>query len=536
MVTNYLLIIMMLAKNLEFHQERVKCTNDYQKYLEEKRLENKTKDEQKMAKSFEGMKPLTDEQLMELGKDINIKYHEEIKIKANNDDQMSGVPMDVFDFAHNCDYIPEKVMDPDYDYRKGRKKRVKHTKDAGEDAKTTYYYIVNKIKEFGFDIFDVQMNLNQYKHRTWSSLCGGTQTYIFYCKKNNYRFELRFDDDCDCDPGLLGVSEIINEKTGQKYKLWCDLFCGNTDRNTLLGFIQLLNCDSIKEYNKLISDQNAKITKIFTDNNFEILESTINDDLCESGDEDRIILPYSHNLTVKTDIGKSFIEIKRTDSGFEFTIGPVYRTEEKDEYGIKNHSLYFDYYLKNTYLFNYKSESDNEKLIECIRHNINRTNKTFGFKDKDGWKNEFTIKDYLKPIQDKLKRDTIHIGCAANGNINCIFNPDRPDIDFYINITVGMNFAPLTAQFPKLEIDYPVEFYNIRFWYDKNKDDKCHMTIEGKYHRLSFIQEYYKDRTKFIENYKNEKQDIGKEEYDGDFETVFEVLKTFVNTIVERNS
>jgi hypothetical protein len=527
----------LLNSNLKFLSERQQCIQEYRDHIGKNQKLAEDIQDKKHTSSFTKDKPLTYEELIENGKDINIQYHKVKKNKKKNNFDDYGVPMDVFNYAHDY-YNNTRTVCYD-DSKSEQDKKLKFTDDAGENAKITYNYLIDKLKEMKIDVYNVHMNLHQYQDRKASSICGGSLVFEFYCKKNNYEFVLDYDDDCDCFPGLLCVKNLLNKETGENYEVHCDLLCGNTGESIFTGFMELLDCKSKTEFygNRLI--RSNKFLGILETNGFKIIETTIKK---TKQDNIYIHLEYHETAIIETDNKQSYIQISGKNNGFKFTVGPVYETAEDKK--LSYHNKYYDVYLKNAFKFMYKNADSNVKLIKCIQDNINYNNKTFGYLDKSGqWKNELTITKFLKPFKNILARNSMSITYHHNNNIGTEyyntedFDDSKPEIDTRIYITIGRDHDPLTNKFPKQSIDYPVEFYNIRFYYDKKVDDKCHMTINGMYHRLSFIQDYYIDRAKFIETYKTRsKLDIGKYESEGDFDTVFGELKTFIQSIVDTNN
>ena len=99
----------------------------------------------------------------------------------------------------------------EYPFHYYEKPKLEYKKTAGENYKNVYYHCLDKLNEFGFDIFRIDKDPSGFKNRGVSCCCGGTDVFHFYCQKNAWQFIATFADDCDCEPGLFVISKITNK-------------------------------------------------------------------------------------------------------------------------------------------------------------------------------------------------------------------------------------------------------------------------------------------------------------------------------------
>lgn len=417
-----------------------------------------------------------------------------------------------FAFKHNFDPVEYKKKEiefhaTEFQQQIEAKKLLPLTGSTDENIIATLKYVVRKIKDLGILICDVKYNLANYHNRHVSALCGNNDVFTFMCKKNNYSFEAVFYDDCDCYPGMLIVSSIINNKSGQKTVLHCDLLCGNTGKKTLKNFMKMITYDNYEEYKINI---NNKIKKGLEDGGFVVNKFVMND-----RDLDANSVFY-----IATELCEYQIKCCYTDDVLDFQIGPC---------GKRYIVEYYDVF--NTNKFCCKVGMDEfAKLHKCINANIRYMKNEYGYCDENKeWKNEYDIIRYLNECDRKIMSNSVKIKMPYHTREE--YDEFRIDIDYKFSIIVGV--CEIGNDFINSDLKWPVEFYNIHFTYDRNKSDKCHMLIEGKYHNLDFLKEYVCNTKKFIENYENKKLHIGTEIYEGTFEYVFGILKDFVNILVK---
>ena len=91
---------------------------------------------------------------------------------------------------------------------------------------------------------------------------GDEEGWIYYCENENWKWELRYNPDPDCSPGIFGAINIKNKSCIQNcvnyphipdrpnlpYNYFCDLFCQNTDYAYLDVFLKLIRSESFEDY------------------------------------------------------------------------------------------------------------------------------------------------------------------------------------------------------------------------------------------------------------------------------------------------
>lgn len=117
-----------------------------------------------------------------------------------------------------------------------------------QNLKKIYYHILDLIKYYDFNVYHIEKNIKNFRNRNASCICGGCDVFKYYCEKNNYRFILLFSDDCDCDPGILDIRDIIEISSNRKLIGSCDLFCHNQSIIKKNNILMLFECENFEAY------------------------------------------------------------------------------------------------------------------------------------------------------------------------------------------------------------------------------------------------------------------------------------------------
>jgi hypothetical protein len=408
--------------------------------------------------------------------------------------------------------------------------------NPGENCKTQYLNCVEKIKNLQIDIHFVEKNLKGFKNRQVSSCCGGTNVFHFYCAKNNYRFEIVFDDDCDCYPGLLYVSSVENIDTGETHKVGCDLYCNNTNPSVLDNFLNLIESRTIDEFFNKKYAHYFELPGLLTNKGFKVIDNMDKTPVLKINDYD-----FKFYIEVKDNKGSCLL-IPHSDSYKSsdcclFVCHTLDQINEKDQdkdrswsYTKKSiDSFVFNHnMMENAYKFNYKDNNQIEELSICIRSFIDHTNGEYGYYDSDlgEFVNDNKIVEYCKRY-NKLSLHTY------------IDNYNGPNFDVLItcNLEDRFNYA---LMYDHLDMEYISDLYAIRMWYDKKIDaENCYLTIQGKcYNSTDLANAYYHNTENFklesfIEN--NVKKISDMVTIKGSYSECFEALQNFIDNIMKIN-
>lgn len=105
-----------------------------------------------------------------------------------------------------------------------------------------YYKCLNMLKENEFQVTKIKIDPAKFYNGEISGCGSETDVFEFKCSKNDYVFDVIFSDDCDCLPGILGMSDLVHVPSNKKIADYmCDLFCQNTSEFSKEIYLDLLN-------------------------------------------------------------------------------------------------------------------------------------------------------------------------------------------------------------------------------------------------------------------------------------------------------
>ncbi len=490
--------------------------------------------------------PLTFEELNLFGENIDKEYSMIPKEEIDNWSSSGGIPGGFcwMDYGKYFDDIENHKKhekhknhknEEHYSEKRGKKLSEKHSlNESSYNCKQQYYDCVEKIKSFNIDIYGVNKVLKNYKNRTVSSCCGGTDSFYFYCRKNIYRFEIVFSDDCDCYPGLLYVKSIEDFTTKVIIPVNCDLYCQNTGPHELENFLNLIDCISLEEYFHKRFGHYLRLSELFEKNGFVVISqpnlptATINKHdfnfNCEinNGKGSCLVIPYRKDYEGSEYclyICPTLTQINEKNKTKSY-----YYKKEKIDVNTFNHDM-----REISYKISYESDDDFPELVKCVNAYIDKMSGNYGFYDMDEqvWKNDKNIQQYVNTIK-KFKLSTF------------VNNYTGPDFDVFIKFNPGEYglWSALTNDH-LTDMEYMYDFYGVRFWYDKKVNpEKCFVTIQGKYYDLTRVaNDYYKNEKKFnMETYDLGIKDISEKlTIEGTYDECFDKMKYFMDFLYKIN-
>lgn len=481
--------------------------------------------------------PMTHEKLFEIGKDLDNQY-KTTKVTPLDYYYRLGVSQKLLSFD-----VPECFKEYNrsvykssniYDKEEHRRmKSLEHSKNtASQNCKDAYYMCLNEIMKHKIEIYDVDIKLSNFQNRSMSACCGSMNVFTFYCKKNHYEFEVRFDDDCDCYPGILIVDCVTDIQTNQKINIRCDLFCESASKLKLENFLQLLNSDNYDDYIQkrfghyfrlpqllrlygidviapeiLIRDEETCMDRNHIGDNLDnLFEITYNDQKC------LLMLRY-HHLSETNNYGLCICPIIDNT-----------KITERDCYLPNSYR-----YMTNLPIIKYDSDEDIHNLVASLEKYFARKKGQYGFFENNKYYNENHICDYIKKNFNDERKLIIN-----KKGINVL---DGPELDIFMILKPSENeinkYGALTYD-RITNIEYPYDYYGIHFYYDKETDpNNCVLTIEGKYHDLVKVaNDFYTNQEEFNEEtYKPNVIDIGEMfEFKGTLSECFKQMIDFLDS------
>jgi hypothetical protein len=456
-------------------------------------LENEKKIKESYDDAVYRQTPLLKEELYEFGESLNQEYANLSQEELHNFPK-TGIFMNLeinayhmsFDHFNSEYYKSDKNnYDKEYnEYLKMKQEKIIYKETASENCKNEYYRAIDKILSYDINIHGIKKNVSQFKNRSSSSLCGGTTPFVFYCQKNHFRFIIEFDDDCDCEPGILMVKNLENLKTGEKVKLECDLYCENTSKAKLENFLTLINSDSIDDYLQKRFGHYLELPQLLKQKNFTVEhpEPLIDPNHC-------IVNDYYFKFVIKVTCSKGTCLLIPHESGLFSPHYELYITKfVGEEITINNFNFEFK---KDGYKFKYQSKADIDELCHMIECFLDYEHNRFGYLQDNVYYNYKDIKKYIDSKKSEInKKQKDPIWMHREIEIDFHYRNDvyfGPDIDTFITLQFGKSWNPFNNR-SKITFPYPFEYYGIHLYYHKKEDpDKCYFSIEGKYHDLNKI-------------------------------------------------
>lgn len=432
-------------------------------------------------------------------------------------------------YVNNCDCYDDTSDEDDK-----QKTKEERGNTPGERCQWVYLKCLDTIFEHGISIYGVKKDLSQYKDRGQSCLCGGSRPFIFYCRKNNFEFHVNFDDDCDCDPGILYVNEVTEMDSGKKISTRCDLFCQNTSRIVLENFLQLINSNNWEAYKEKRYGHLMALPALLRSKGFKVTESV------------RVTSENLHTAVNYNDID-FFFEVsnsegtclvfpyeKKPNTNYVLYVSPTLEDINKRE---EIESVFKTSYKRETlsgtttvekYSFDvsYQREEDIDELVRCVGSYLQWKKGNYGYLEQGVFYNDKTVREKLKDI-------------GMSSNIYSVSNNFvGPDFDVFVAYSPSSrNYEPLYRN--RLDMPYIYDYYGLHFWYDKKVNpDQCYLTIQRCHCDLTRVATKYYENESFYKKtnawknftYKDymERSDIVK--YDGTFTQCLSKLVNFIES------
>jgi len=470
---------------------------------------------------------------MIFGQNIDQEYESIPYVDITSTYENIGVPSSLL--MYNPFESLEKQLNPRSEKKRlPLKKKENSEETSSQVCKRIYYDCINKILSYGIQIYSIVKDLKKFTNGYVSSCGGDNIVYIFYCGKNNCKFIIQFEDDCDCIPGILCVKDI--EMNGVQIDMYCDIFCQNTSTTQLTNFLNLIDSNTYQEYIDNRFGALLRLPHLLTEQGFNVSNG-------------QLIKPNSatinkYDFTFILDLGEcSIIPYDNKAGNYTLYISPTlkdvndksrkhyyHHEREKIDINTFNHDL-----RKKSYKFKYQNETDLPELVKCISSYLNYKNNNYGYLDLDNkFYNDQHVKVFIKQTWKAFENSrNIKLNYFSNCN-----NYYGPDFDIFINLTLTDTFMALTRKHLS-DYSYPFDYYAFKFYYNRQKNiDQCILLIYGKYYDLTQLaNHYYQGENTFDDKtYDCHLNDIAPSfKFEGTFNDCFNRLKSLINTLIEIN-
>lgn len=500
-----------IEKVREFKLQRTKYFELYEKKKQQFNTKKKEKNDLVFDSYFQNQ-PMNVDELQEYGQMLsmeyssfspekNKKYYSDDGVHTRLFDRVKKInfDLDISQYQQYGEYFSRKTSDTNEEIVWEERSQIDKNflgKNASENFQKVYYLCLEKIVSLGIEIYGIKKDISQYKNSMTTCLGGGTTPFIFHCKKNNYKFEISYDDDCDCNPGILYVRSIIDCNSNETIIVNCDLFCQNTSNHIFKNFIMLLSC---KNFDEFIEKRYGYITEMI-----ELLKKNYDVNCSENffTKNTMSINRFNYNAIVElTNSNKDkCLLIPHVDDNMKDylmylcpTLDDINNKKilEKEHYYYERKNIdinVFNMDLYPRFSFIYRSSDDMPELIKCIDCYMQYKKGNYGYREN----NFYYIEDYYyneKFIYDRLVGNNEYYDSFilySRSNNYC-----GPDMDVVFFYETSDPFTACTRNHLENTI-YPLDKYQVRLVYDKKTDlENCILTIQGKWHDVTVIAKKY---------------------------------------------
>jgi hypothetical protein len=325
-----------------------------------------------------------------------------------------------------------------------------------------YLRMLHKLRTLEIEILSLEDDLSQYKCRGVSGCGGGTDVFGLVCKKGNYIFSAKFEDDCDCKGGILFANEVYNTQT---------------------QFFSHIRTD-------LYSQAGGEKSEVFID-------------LITFGPDYVIGKYYAPYLALKDNIQKRFPDSQVTEITPFLTDHVVPKTGFCIKIQCQNKTLFlkkaYDHSVDDEFIiskyqtFYYMSENKKNKL-DLVDLSIYKKKGSYNSKKKTGYKIIYQTGDDMIYIEKAIQSLINDYGYCEDGiyyNDSHLMKLFRQFLNGKLCYLMTCNNDPkimdgkiidfmILIKLDKIK-DEPYIKYQIHFTYDiKNDPQNCHLLIDFK--------------------------------------------------------
>lgn len=357
------------------------------------------------------------------------------------------------------------------------------------------------------------------------------------CNINNYTFDIIYSEE---NYGATAkVTKIKNTTTNKETKYYINLLIAKNIE--LQDFLNFLNNINLKEYFRDKFRDFFELPNLLKEKGFIVSRNTVPTNkcheffmcinlICKKGECNVVITPSNEKIIYV------FPNVSILNTKKSFICKNIKKIRNTDVFIFSS----FAYTLKNY------TKNDFNKLINCIDCLLDYYNGNYGYYDilTEKYHNDSIIVEFCKDI-NKNTAFALNKRNSEDSELSCRYS-ERDIIDSYTCIDLinntnnyyGPNFEVIAVvhspgHFKSLtyfkDMEYLIDFYGIKFSYDKNIDvDKCYVILQGKY--IDFCNENNTDEKK---RDLMELKDIIEHTFSGNFEFCFNIFKELITTIID---
>lgn len=342
---------------------------------------------------------------------------------------------------------------------------------------------------------------------------------IYYCKKNNWKFEIHNFSDVDITEGIFALKNLKNFLTEESVNsFYCDIGCRNTGESRLLELLEFFEYNSLSDYVKYKYEHYIELPNLLRSAGYDVKEND-----------------YSFGLNKST----GYLEIEknlfiRVYIAWMDDIKFVITNNNKWDINSSNHSIRTR--AEKSYFFNYNSKNSFHELCKCIEAFKDEQAGKIGYFEQGNYYSNSNIIDlfnkYKKSDKDAWNHHLIRIDyddywdCRGYDEENSLIINKYKGLEVFVKTEVTFNDA---AQWTIGEYSNKSL---IIFEYDKRKNtEKCRLKIDNYIYKDSFITQNYDEVTEEYNIIYDDKNLIESIELYGTFLELYEVLEAYIVTM-----
>lgn len=529
----------------KFKNQRDEFTKIYTESLNIKKLISKSH-KKNIDEIFKNGHLMNNNELLKYGEHLDEEYE---KLKTNKIDQdlrgYNDVPIALRHAA--TEFAFEKRNFEYQEQELPEEKHLTYSSTAKENVKNEYYRSIEKITSLGIEIWNIEKNLMKFKNRTSMYIVCNTTVYKFYCKKNNYKFVIKFIDDCDCEPGLLLVEKVIDTRTNNEILIRCDLYCQNTSIYELKNFTSFIESESVEDFVNRRYPRLKSLLNYLEEKSFIIKD----EDKKQLSDQVKLLSNDSYlNFRISTERGDCILvlpkvydrmngKIGKIGTGDYIFVGPnieEYNSKQKTKHIYLSESDRLVKIGHNEFNFGYKTyclsteldeSKSNEQILELFTCYFDVKEGKIGYNENGKYYNDKEILRYFNCPDDESE----------------IFPLFQNYSDYYNGPIIGIVlymypecYEALCAKNDEILYDvvYPYDKYKLTFRYEKG-ESKCKLSVEFKCRLINMVaREFYKTGN-LKEIVDSSICQTGKYDIEGSFTEIFEEYKKIITTKTSKN-
>lgn len=378
----------------------------------------------------------------------------------------------------------------------------KRSKDstAIENYKKAYTLCLNILNDHGVKITELTRDPTKFKNFRRSTCCEDAYSLSFKCQKGNYSFTAKYNDDCDCYPGMFMVTELKQISPELTLQCKCNLISYNDDKITTeqKDLYTLLDSPTYDSYIEKRFGHFFRLPEYLREEGYTVAhpDTLIRENWININDHD----DYTFVLTVSDDFDEFDIIVNpeyNHNGDYWLYINPT--LEEQNEFSKEKHKGYhydltkydwntfhhFDMDKMHRVRVVYNSDDDFDNLFDVIEVYQNWNSGDYGFWENDQYYNETHIPQL----------PNVHFEGPKSMH-DMFYNYEFNVYSHLIQHNLNSAYCHKHVK----EMEYHQDVYGLTFSYESSQDH-CVLTIEGVWYDMTSISDKYYSKDKDFDKF-----------------------------------